>query len=75
MIVLALFYKMRQHMPLQVVDVDHRNAQRGGEALGKAHAHEQRAHQTRTACEGHSTQFFLRHTCPFQRLIHYGYNI
>ena len=51
--VLVLSYEMREHMSLQVVDLDERYAQRDGEAFGKGDTDEKRAKQSRTAGECH----------------------
>ena len=38
---LVLFYEMRQHMPVQVVDTHHRDVERGGKSFGKRGADKQ----------------------------------
>ena len=63
------------YMPLQVVHVDHRDAQCTGKALGKVHANKQRAHQSGTTREGHSRQLLLLHPSLLQCLVDHRHHI
>ena len=51
--------EVRQHVRLQVVDLDDGDAQRLGKALGKRHAHKQRPQQARAARKGHGVKLPL----------------
>ena len=68
-------YKMRHHVPLQVVHVDERDAQRACKAFRKAHAHEQRAHQPGTAREGDGRELLFRDSSLLDGLIDHGHDV
>ena len=62
-------------MTLQVVDINHRNIERTGETLGKAHAHEQRTHQTRTTGKGYCREVFLLDACTGYCLVNHRHHV
>ena len=65
----TLLDEVSHHMPLQVIDIDKRNAETPGKSFGKAHAYQQRPHQTRSTGEGDSRQLFLGNASSFDGLV------
>ena len=57
--------EMGKHMGLQMVDLDHRDIQRGGKSFGKRGPDEQGTHQSRSSCESDGAQFRFIDTGPF----------
>ena len=62
-------------MTLQVIHVNHRDAQTPRETLGKAHTHQEAPHQTRTPRERHRIQILLRDASPLDGCIHHRHNV
>ena len=62
-------------MSLQMVDVDQRNAQGAGEALGEAHSHKQRPHEAGTTGERHSRELPFVHSRLLQRLVYHWHDV
>ena len=62
-------------MSLQMVDINHRDAQTAGKALGKADTNQQTAHQARASCKGNGVEVFLCDASTLNRRIYYRYNI
>ena len=74
-VVVALFYEVCHDVSLQMVHVDERNFERAGKTLGKADAHEQRAHEARSARKCHSRKLFLGNPRLFKRLVYHGHHV
>ena len=62
-------------MRLQVVDLNQGLAQRLGEALGEAHAHHQRPHQSGAAGEGDGVDVVFLDSRLADGGVHHGYDI
>ena len=73
--VLGSAYEMRQHMPLQVVDLHERDTQTQRQTLGERRAHEQRAQQARTAGERYRAQLLFPHPGALQGRIHHRHDV
>ena len=75
MVFFALTNEVRQNMPLQVVHVNHWNAQTPSKALGKADTHQKASHQPWTPCKGDGIEIFLSDTGPFYGCIHHWHYV
>ena len=60
---------------MQVVDINHRNAERCSKALCKGHTHKQRTHQAGTSRKGNGRELLTFYASLLQGCVHDRHNV